>query len=188
MRRVIVSNLISLDGFLEGPDRQLDWFVVDDEFFDYARDLLGTVDTILFGRVTYQMMASYWPTAAENDPVITDKMNSMPKIVFSRTLEKVPWGKWNNARLVKDNVAEEVKKLKQQPGKDMVIFGSAGLISTLAPLGLIDEYRIIVNPVILGSGTPMFRGISDRIKLMLLRTRIFKSGVIMLYYQPDGNK
>src|ERR1700726_4944303 len=107
MRKVILSNLVSLDGFFEGPNRELDWFVVNDEFFEYARELLNSVDTILFGRVTYEYMASYWPTpaAAGNDPVITSKMNNLSKIVFSRTITSV---EWNNSRLIKGNVAEEI--------------------------------------------------------------------------------
>lgn len=188
MRKVIVSNLISLDGFLEGADHDLSWFSVDEEFFDYARGLLDTVDSILFGRITYEMMAAYWtsPAAAqENDAFITGKMNSLSKLVFSGTLAKASWGSYDNARLVKGDAAEEVRKLKRQAGKDLVIFGSGGLVSTLAVVGLIDEYRMVVNPVILGSGTPMFRGIQNRIKLKLTESRSFKTGAIMLTYHPE---
>jgi dihydrofolate reductase len=181
MRKVIVSNLISLDGFFEGPNRELDWFVVDEEFFDYARDLLRTVDTILFGRVTYQMMASYWPTTTENDPVITHKMNNLSKVVFSKTLSAV---EWNNSSLVKENIAEEISQLKRQPGKDMVIFGSGNLVSTLTQLSLIDEYRIIVNPLILGNGNPLFKDLHDRLNLKLIKTKTLGSGVVILYYEP----
>ncbi len=184
MRKIIVSNLVSLDGYFEGPNKELDWFVVDEEFFDYAKDMFKTVDTILFGRVTYQMMETYWPNTTDNDPIITDKMNTLPKIVFSKTLNKVGWGKWNNATVVKENIAEEVKKMKQETGKDMVIFGSGILVSTFAELGLIDEYRIIVNPVILGKGNPLFKDIHDRINLKLLKTKMLNTGVIILYYQP----
>src|SRR5450432_241052 len=109
MRKIIVSNLISLDGFFEGPNKELDWFVVEEEFFDFARNQLFEVDTILFGRITYEMMAGYWPGTTDNDPVITDKMNSLPKVVFSKTLSKV---EWNNSRLIKENIAEGVNKLK----------------------------------------------------------------------------
>jgi dihydrofolate reductase len=190
MRKIIVSNLMSLDGYLEGPDRELDWFVVDDEFFAYAKSIADEIDAMLFGRVTYQMMADYWTSSAapeQNDAVIVRMMNETPKVVFSRTLDNASWGKWDNARLVKQDAATEVRRLKSQPGKNMVIFGSAGLISTLAPAGLIDEYRIILNPVILGRGRSMFRDIAARIKLKLLRTHTFKSGVVMLYYRPDEN-
>ena len=110
-------------------------------------------------------------------------MNRLPKIVFSRTLQKA---EWNNTRLIKDNIAEEISKLKQQPGKDIALFGSANLLSTLIPMGLIDEHRIMVNPVVLGSGTPLFQGIKDKLNLKLLRTRTFRSGNVLLYYQPDN--
>ena len=184
MRKVILSNLVSLDGFFEGPKRELDWFVVNDEFFEYAKGLLNSVDTILFGRVTYEHMASYWPTpfAKEDDPVVADKMNTIPKIVFSKTLDKV---EWSNSRLVKENIAEEVSQLKQQQGRDLAIFGSANLAVSLLQMGLIDELRIMVNPVVLGNGKPLFTGLHDKVKLKLIRTRTFRSGNILLYYQPE---
>jgi dihydrofolate reductase len=187
MRKIIVSNLVSLDGFFEGPNRELDWFAVDEEFLEYARNLLSTVDTILFGRVTYQHMAAYWPTASGtgNDAFITEKMNNLPKIVFSKTLQEV---KWNNSRLVKENIAEEILKMKQQPGKDMVIFGSGSIVSTFMQLGLIDEYRIIMNPVVLGNGKPLFKGIKDKHNLKLLKTKVLGSGIVILYYQPIGRE
>ncbi len=185
MRRIIVSNLISLDGFMEGPNRALDWFAVDQEFFGYARELLGRVDTILFGRATYQHMAGYWPTpaAAENDPFITEKMNALPKIVFSKTLQEVGWA---NSRLAKKALTEEVRELKQQRGQDMVIFGSGSIVSALGQAQLIDEYRLFVNPVVLGRGTPMFRNMHDRIRLKLLETRTFNSGLVGLYYRLEA--
>jgi len=183
MRKVIVSNLVSLDGYFEGPNKELDWFVVEEEFFDYVKEMFTTVDTILFGRVTYQMMESYWPTNTDGDPIITNKMNALPKVVFSKTLEEVKWGKWNNARLIKENIAEEVTKMKQEQGKDMVIFGSGELVSSFTQLGLIDEYRIILNPVILGNGNLLFKGIKERISLTLQKTKTLGSGVIILYYE-----
>jgi dihydrofolate reductase len=191
MRKVILSNLVTLDGFFAGPTGELDWFIVDEEINEYANDLLCKVDAILFGRVTYQLLADYWPAAATNpstsksDLEIADKMNNLPKIVFSKTLEEV---KWNNSRLVKENIAEEISKIKQQPGKDVVIFGSGSIVSTLMQLGLIDEYRIIVNPVVLGNGKPLFKGINDKQNLKLLKTMVFGSGVVILYYQPVGKE
>ncbi|MEP6597699.1 MAG: dihydrofolate reductase family protein [Ginsengibacter sp.] len=182
MRKIIVSNLVSLDGYFEGLNKELDWFVVDEEFFEYARNQLKEADTILFGRVTYEMMASYWPNATNNDSVITDKMNSLPKIVFSKTLSKV---EWNNSSLIKENVPEEINRLKQSSGKDMVIFGSGSLVLSLTQLALIDEYRIIVNPVILGNGNPLFKGIHEKLNLRLLRTKTLNSGVVILYYEPQ---
>jgi len=187
MRKVLLSNLVTLDGFFAGPKGELDWHIVDEEFNQYAIDLLSKVDALLFGRVTYQLMADYWPAAATNpstpksDLEIADKMNNLPKIVFSKTLQEV---KWINSRLVKDNIAEEISKMKQQPGKDMVIFGSGSIVSTLMQHGLIDEYRIIVNPIVLGNGNPLFKGINDKHNLKLLKTKVLGSGVVILYYEP----
>jgi dihydrofolate reductase len=178
MRKVIVSNLMSLDGFFEGPNHELDWFVVDQEFFEYARDMLRGVDTILFGRKTYQHMADYWPSAPADE--IADQMNNLPKIVFSRTLESA---EWQNSTLVKNDAVAEISKLKQLPGKDMVILGSASLASFLLQRGLIDEYRVILNPVLLGSGSPLFQDVKQRLRLKLSRTKLFGSGVVVLYYQ-----
>ena len=180
MRKIIVSNLVSLDGFFEGVNKEIDWFTVDESFFEYARQLLNDVDTILFGRITYQMMAAFWPNAIDEDAVITHKMNHLPKIVFSKTLKKV---EWNNVKLVKGNLSKEVKSLKEQPGKDIVIFGSGTLVTQLTQLGLIDEYRIIINPLLLGKGNAMFKGIDDKINLKLLDTKVLKSGVVILYYK-----
>ena len=178
MRKVIVSNLMSLDGFFEGPNHELDWFVVDEEFFAYARDMLRGVDTILFGRKTYQHMADYWPSAPAEE--IADQMNNLAKIVFSRTLESV---EWQNSTLVKNDAVAEISKLKQLPGKDMVILGSASLASFLLQRGLIDEYRVILNPVFLGSGRPLFQDVKQRLRLKLSRTKLFGSGVVVLYYE-----
>jgi dihydrofolate reductase len=114
--------------------------------------------------------------------MVADKMNTLPKIVFSRTLASA---EWNNTRLVTGNVAEEISNLKQQPGKDWLLFGSADLASTLTNLGLIDEYRVMVNPVVLGGGRPLFKGIKDRLYLKLVSTKVFRSGNVLLCYQPD---
>jgi len=183
MRKIIVSNLVSLDGFFEGPNRELDWFAVDEEFLEYARTLLTTVDTILFGRITYQHMAAYWPTASGtgNDAFITEKMNNLHKIVFSETLSTV---EWNNSTLIKENIVEAILKMKQKPGKDMVIFGSGQIVSAFTQWRLIDEYRIIINPVILGNGNPLFKGLHDKLDLKFLKTQTLGSGIVILYYQP----
>ena len=185
MRKLFAFNMVTLDGFFEGPNQDISWHHVDDEFNQFAIEQTSTVDTILFGRVTYELMASYWPTpaATTDDPIVADLMNRLPKIVFSRTLQKAAW---NNTRLIKDNIAEEISKLKQQPGKDLALFGSANLLSTLIQMDLMDEHRIMVNPVVLGSGTPLFQGIKDKLKLKLLKTRTFRSGNVLLYYQPDN--
>jgi dihydrofolate reductase len=190
MRKVFLFMMVSLDGYYEGPNQDISWHHVDEEFNDYAIQQLDDVDMLLFGRVTYQMMASWWPTpsAIENDPIVAGKMNSLPKIVFSRTLDKV---EWNNSRLVKDNIAEQVTKLKQQPGKDLAIFGSSDLAVSLMQEGLIDEFRIMVNPVVLGNGKPLFKGLNHKVELRLTRTRSFRSGNVLLYYEPgrkDANE
>jgi len=184
MRKVIVSNLVSLDGFIARPNGDLDWFVVNDEFFNYSYDLLTKVDTILYGRVTYQGMASYWPTVTNPDDKTAERINNLPKVVFSKTLSSTPWGQWNNARLVKDNIGAEVTRLKQQSGKDMAIYGSGSIVSVLAQLGLIDEYQLVVCPVILGKGVSQFQTVEPSIKLNLLKSTPFKNGSVLSYYAP----
>lgn len=143
------------------------------------------MDVLLFGRVTYELMAAYWPTplAIKNDPIIAGKMNAKTKMVFSRTLEKV---EWNNTRLVKKNMTEDITQLKGQPGRDLIIFGSANLAARLAKLDLIDEYQVMVNPVILGNGRRLFEGFQKEVGLELLRTRTFRNGNVLLCYQPHG--
>jgi dihydrofolate reductase len=179
MRKVIVSNVASLEGFFEGPKKNtLDWAVVDAEFVEYAGHLLRTADTLLFGRATYQYMAGYWPFAPADE--VAEKMNNLLKVVFSKTLKKVDW---KNSRLVAGSIREEVARLKAQPGKDMVVFGSATLASYLLQAGLVDEYRVILQPVLLGKGSPLFKGITERIQLKLISAKAFGSGVVLLSYQ-----
>jgi len=187
MREVIVSNLVSLDGFIAAPGGDLSWFAVGPDFFAYAHELMGDVGAILFGRVTYEMMRDYWTSPAatvDNDPLVVKQMNELPKHVFSKTLKRASWGTWDNASLSADPVAA-VTQLKSTAGGDMVIFGSGGLVSALAPHGLIDEYRMSVNPSILGQGTPMFRGLRERIPLKLTGSRTFDGNVVMLSYRPE---
>jgi len=183
MRKVILFNMVTLDGFFEGPNGEIDWHNADEEFNEFAVDQVKSADGLIFGRVTYELMASYWPTPAAqaDDPMVAEKMNTMPKIVFSRTLDKV---EWNNTRLVKGDAVKEISQLKQEPGKDLLIFGSADLASNLTNLGLIDEYRIMVNPVVLGKGNPLFKDIKEKLNLRLLRTKTFSNGNVLLYYEP----
>jgi dihydrofolate reductase len=184
MTNVVLSVQVSLDGFIARLNGELDWHLVDREVHEYARDLLDSFDTLVFGRVTYQVMADYWPTATPNDPVearIAERLNNLPKLVFSRTLKKL---EWKNSRLAQGGIAEEIRKMKKQPGKDIGI-GGTSLVSALAPLGLIDEYRILVVPVVLGSGKPLFKDIKNRIDLRLRKTRTFGSGLVLLDYQPE---
>jgi dihydrofolate reductase len=170
--------MLTLDGRFEGPGQDISWFLFDEELERYILETQQTADTLLFGRVTYEGMASYWPTAVG---VIADFMNAIPKVVFSRTLDTADW---NNSRLVKDNVAEEVRRLKAQPGGDIFVFGSADFADTLFEHGLVDEVRIGLNPVVLGSGTPFFKDSPHRRQLQLLQLRPLKSGVVILHYQP----
>jgi dihydrofolate reductase len=185
MRKVVASEYMTLDGFFAGPNGEIDWFVWDKETEKYSKELIASIDTLLFGRVTYQLMAAYWPTASPpaDDPAIIQAMNSLPKFVFSKTLEKADW---KNSRLVpvndNDELAKEIEKLKQQPGKDIVIYGSGLLVSTLANLGLIDEYHLFVNPVILGQGKPLFQNINVRQTMKLMSVKTFDVGVVGLHY------
>jgi len=139
----------------------------------------------LFGRITYELMARYWPTpdAIRANPIVAEGMNSMPKVVFSRTLDKVSW---SNTKLVKGDIASEVRKMKQEPGKGMAILGSGSIVSQLAPEGLIDEYQVVVNPVVLGQGRTMFEGIKEKLNLKLTKMRTFGNGKVFLCYAPTA--
>lgn len=183
MRKVIASEMVTVDGFFAGPNAEIDWHNVDEEFNDYAIELINSIDAILFGRVTYEGMASYWPTpeAITTDPIIANKMNTTAKVVFSKTLDKAGW---ENTTLVTGDAAEEVAKLKHLPGKDMVIYGSGKLVSSLTRAGLIDEFRLVVSPVVLGSGMSLFKGVTESVKLRLTGSKVFQSGNVLLCYEP----
>jgi len=181
MRNVILSMMISLDGYFEAPGEgweKIDWHRADDEWEDYSVELLGQIDTLLFGRRTYEGFVEFWPT---QDSEVARLLNAIDKVVFSTTLSEAAW---NGTRLVRDHVPEEVAKLKAQPGRDIAIFGSADLAATLTQHGLIDEYRIAVNPVVLGGGTALFREGAERLNLRLLDTKTFRSGIVELRYAP----
>jgi dihydrofolate reductase len=181
MRKIFSFMMATVDGYYEGPNQEFDFWVVDDEFSEFSVEQLDEVDALVFGRVTYEGMAAYWPTPAakEDDPRVAARMNSIPKIVVSRTLDEAAWA---NTRLV--NAIEELKALKQQPGKDIAILGSSDLTASLLQIGLVDELRIMVNPVVLGAGKSLFRTASDRTSLELMKSRTFRSGNVLLYYQP----
>lgn len=188
MRPLHMFNLMTLDGLFEGPGRDISWHNVDAEFNEYAiNEMFPSSDLLLFGRVTYELMARFWPTAEamRDDPVVAEKMNASQKIVFSRTLNEVAW---NNTTLVKDHLEEEVRRLKGLPGKGMAILGSGTIVSQLARAGLVDEYRVLVNPLILGKGTPLFKDIERRIDLRLIRSRAFGNGNVLLCYAPAGKE
>lgn len=181
MRDVILFNAITLDGYFEGPGNDLSWHRVDEEFNSFAWEQIRGVDCILFGRKTYALMASYWPSpeAVAEDPVTAEMMNIWPKIVFSRTLKEAAW---NNTRLA-NNVVDEIRRLKDQPGKPMIIFGSANLSASLMAAGLIDQFNLMVMPVVLGKGTPLFQGINNRLDLKLAASRTFANGNVLLTYR-----
>ncbi len=181
MRDVILFNAITLDGYFEGPGNDLSWHRVDEEFNVFAWEQIRGVDTILFGRKTYALMASYWPSpeAVADDPVTAEMMNTWPKIVFSRTLSEAAW---NNTRLA-DNALGEVQRLKNQPGKPLIIFGSANLSASLMTAGLIDQFNLMVMPVVLGKGTPLFQGINSQLDLKLTSSHVFTNGNVLLTYK-----
>jgi dihydrofolate reductase len=183
MRKVNVFNFITLNGFYKGPQGEIDWHKHGKEENEYAAEGLKSESTLLFGRTTYEMMAGYWPTpmALQNDPVVAKGMNNAKKIVFSRSLKKA---EWKNTTIVKDNLVEEIKKMKKMSGKDMTILGSGSIVTQCAEHGLIDEYQIMIDPVVIGSGTPIFNNITHQLNLKLTATRTFKSGVVLLLYQP----
>lgn len=181
MRKLYTFNMMSLDGFFEDQDKNLEWHNTDEVFNDLAVEQLAALDLLLFGRVTYEMMAAFWPTAGEIEPRTAAFMNQTQKAVLSRTLETV---EWDNTRLLKGDAVEEVRQIKQQPGKDIALFGSANLLRTLMPADLIDEHRVMINPVLLGSGTPLFQSAGGMLPLKLIKQTTFGNGNVLLYYVP----
>jgi dihydrofolate reductase len=177
MRKLIASNIASMDGFFAGPQKEIDWFHVDAEFEEYSRQMLEDAGGLLFGAVTYQLMADFWPSSKD---VIAGKMNSLGKFVASSTLNEVSW---NNSHILKGDIQKEVTRLKSLPGKDLVLLGSARLASFLLQKNLIDEYRVILQPIILGTGSPLFPNVAQRLPLKLTSTRVFQSGGVRLSYQ-----
>ncbi len=188
MRKLVAFLHVSLDGFAAGPNGELDWISYDEELANYAEKIVHTVGSPVYGRVTYQMMESYWPTVLDNPTSSKQQMehatwvDNVNKIVISNSLETV---EWKNTTVIKENMAEEIAKLKQQPGKDLVIFGSIRLTHTLMQLGLIDEYQLTVSPVVLGSGIRLFQDNMDKIKFKLLSSKTLSSGVLGLHYQTE---
>jgi dihydrofolate reductase len=187
MRKVIYSMGVSLDGFIEDRNRSIDWSEPDPELHRLANDQAREAGAFLYGRRLYELMEGYWPTA-DRQPGLRDYelefariWTETPKVVFSTTIERVG----PNARLVRDGAADEVRRLKAEPGGDLDL-GGAGLAATLMPLGLIDEYRLWVNPIVLGGGTPFFPALEDRIGVALVETRTFDSGQVYLRYEATG--
>jgi dihydrofolate reductase len=185
MPKLIVFNHVSLDGYFVDSQGSMQWAKADSndsEWNSFVANNASGDGTLLFGRITYQMMNSYWPTpmAGKHHPDVARRMNELRKVVFSRTLDKATW---NNTRLVKDNLVGEIRKMKKESGEGMAILGSGTIVSQLAQEGLIDEYHVVMNPLILGSGRTMFEGVKDKLALKLISSRIFSNGYVFLKYQ-----
>ena len=181
MRKVIASQFISLDGVAESPDK---WqFEFDDDMLAAITAEIAGVDTILLGRVTYEEWLPYWPTST--DEPFASHINNTPKVVVSRTLDKVEWGKWDRIRLVKSNLAEEIARLKQQPGKNIAVVGSPTLGRTLLQSDLLDTLRLWVHPVVAGSGKRLFKDGDDLKRLKLEDTKVTSSGCVIVTYHPQ---
>lgn len=185
MRKIVAFNAVTLDGYFTGPDGDFRWAHEGDdaEFSSFVAENARGGGELMFGRITYELMAAYWPTAMakKNDPIVAERMNKMPKIVLSRTLRQASW---SNTRLIKADLVDQVRQIKNSSGEDIAILGSGSIVAQLAPHGLIDEYQIVVNPVILGGGRTMFEGVKARLDLKLLSSRVFRNGKVFLCYAP----
>jgi dihydrofolate reductase len=184
MRKLIVFNSISLDGYFVDQKGDMSWAHNGSAEFDaFVEENAKGGGVLVFGRKTYDLMVSFWPTpmAAQAYPVVAERMNNLQKVVFSKTMDKPSW---NNTRLLKGNIAAEIRKMKQEPGVDMVIMGSGSIVSQLAQEGLIDEYQVVVIPVVLGAGRTMFESVRDRVRLKLTKNRTFSNGNVFLCYEP----
>jgi dihydrofolate reductase len=187
MRTLTVFNQVSIDGYFADRKGDMSWahkHAQDDEWRSFvAGNVKGGGGELLFGRITYQMMESYWPTPAarKDQPEVAEGMTRFPKVVFSRTLNSTSW---DNTRLVHGDPAAEVRKLKQAEGLDMVIMGSGSIVSQLARAGLVDEYQLVVNPIVLGGGRTMFEGIETPLAMRPTSTRTFKNGNVLMCYRP----
>jgi dihydrofolate reductase len=195
MRKIISFMHISLDGFVAGPNGEMGWIKVDEEIFDYVGKRISEGDTALYGRVTYQMMENYWPAAGKkpkasrHDIEHSKWYNNVHKVVLSKTMKDagLPAGQagLTNTTIISDNLSDRINEIKQEPGEDILLFGSPTATHSLIQLNLIDGYWLFVNPIILGRGIPLFVDIKDKIKLNLLTTRQFTSGVTELNYTVD---
>jgi dihydrofolate reductase len=186
MRKLIVFNQVSMDGYFVDMNGDMSWahnVNKDKEWDAFVAANASGGGQLIFGRITYELMTSYWPTpfAMQTDPIVAEGMNNLPKVVFSRTLDKASW---NNTKLVKDGMAAEIRRMKNEPGNVMVIMGSGNIISQLTQERLIDEYQIVVIPVALGKGRTMFDGIKEKLSLKLTNTRTFGNGNVLLCYEP----
>ena len=185
MRKLVAFMHMSLDGFAAGPNGELDWIAYDEELQTYAQTIVESVGTALYGRVTYHMMEFFRtvpdnPESSEQERAHAAWIEAIPKVVVSTTLAE---SDWNNTTIINDNLVAAIEALKQQPGKDIVIFGSPSLTQALAQLGLVDAYQLTVTPVLLGKGIPFFAALAEKQSLQLVSNRVFASGALGLYYQ-----
>ena len=185
MRKLIFFMHTSLDGFVARPNGEMDWIKVDDALFDFVGTMTDQADAALYGRVTYQMMESYWPTAGEEPDASKHDIEhsrwykNVSKIVLSRTIKEIGQ---SNTTVISENISENINKIKQRDGKNILIFGSPSASNSILNKGLVDEFWIFVNPILLGKGIPLFKDISEIVKLSLMETKTFDSGVIALHY------
>lgn len=191
MRRLVLFMHVSVDGFVAGPNGEMDWIHVDEEMFEIAGQQTSEADTALYGRVTYQMMDSYWPTAADkpnaskHDIEHSTWYNKVSKVVVSKTMKDTERPK---TKFISENVTDEIRKLKQEPGQNMLMFGSPSVGRALMQENLIDDYWLLVNPVLLGEGIPLFTHSPNRIKLKLVSSKTFAARVVCLHYTIEANK
>jgi dihydrofolate reductase len=185
LRKLIVSEWVTLDGVFDA-DSMKEWFEPYDgtDRQEYIKENVLTSDAFLVGRVTYEMLSSYWPNQRNNEMGVADRLNSAPKYVVSSTLKKA---EWNNSTIISEDVVEEITRLKQQPGQNMLVFGSATLVQSLMKADLVDEYRFLVHPIIMGSGKSFFREEMVRTKLKLVKTKTLALGVTLDCYQSTTN-
>ena len=189
MRKVILQEFVSLDGLASGANGRVDFVPTamqgDQSFGRDQLKLIDSIDTILLGRVTYQMFSQYWPNVTRPDEkAFADKVNATPKIVFSKKLDRAPWGTWDEAQVVNNSAARELAKLTRQAGKDVLIWGSLSVAQSLMNQALIDEYQLVVCPVVLGGGRPLFQDKVDKFELKLLEATLFDRGAVLLKYRP----
>jgi len=190
MRKLIFFMHTSLDGFVAGLNGELNWAKIDEEIFDFVGTMTGKADTALYGRVTFELMQSYWPTAG-NKPNASkhDKEHSawyskVSKVVLSKTISEEGL---DNTKVISDRLADNINEIKNREGKNILIFGSPSASHSLLSLGLIDEFWLFVNPVLLGEGIPLFKGVTEKTKLKLLESKTFSCGVIALHYEKESN-
>jgi dihydrofolate reductase len=186
MKRIIAFTLVSVDGYFTGPNGEIDWFMSDKEDQEFSSQQSKSTDTLIFGRTTYEMMAGYWPTpeAVRDDPGVAGILNTAPKIVFSKSMKPVKDGPvWKNVTVLHEINPEEIRKMKEQGEGDMAILGSGTIVQQFANFGLIDEYGLLVIPVVLGAGKYLFKDV-NRINLKRIETRTFRNGKVFLRYVP----